>query len=364
MALYFSLVRGKHVFAGLCMGLALLSRLTFAPLLVLLLIPRSRSEWLGQVGKVCLGLVPAALVLAWLYWLAPENFIVNNLTYHLQRTRLDEDGIADNKRHIFMGLIGLKYCVGGGGRQFMLLLVATLASFWCAPRRRFEHTILVSSAALYCILHFIPSPTYVQYFFVVLVLAVAPAAHVLVSAADRILKRFAAPRIAAFSLAFAIVAFGWLGSLDFYRYLVNGERVIGVGRLFSESWRIQVPSVIAKAIDTANTARKPVYVSWPGYLLESESKALPGTENNFGVGWANNQGVRGRHAAERRVLGRDGILKAYDSGIIDRVVLFVGRGVHNTLGDTLVEKGARRAVIYPGIDLYERPEPAALLNAK
>lgn len=355
-ALYSSLVRGRHAVAGFCMGLCILSRLTFGPLALLLVIPRTPRLLLQQGFAVCSGMLPAVALAGWWYGLSPENFILDNVTYHFQRTRLDEDGIADNKNHILLALLGLRYCVGGGGRQFCLLLLGAAASLGCAVRAGFEHKILVGSAALFFLLSFIPSPTYVQYFCVVVPLVAGPVAHALLAACDWLQGHLKYRWTALTASLVSIGCFVWLGSLDMYRYLYSGEKVIGVGGPNHRAWRLDIPGQVARTIDGLNRQNKPVYVSWPGYLLEGSSRALPGTENNFGVGWANNAGLEGAEAEARRVLGRTGIAAAYERGTIDVVALFLGRGRRNGLQELIEPHGAQKVEGYNGIVFYARSE--------
>jgi 4-amino-4-deoxy-L-arabinose transferase-like glycosyltransferase len=362
LALYSSLVSRRYALAGLCMGLCIISRLTFGPLAILLFIPRSREAFLPQLLRVSMGMLPAAALTGWWYGLSPDNFILDNIGYHFQRSRLDEDGIADNKNHVFLALLGIKYCVGGGGRQFCLFLLGGVASIFCKARGRFEHRILVTSAAMFFVLNFIPSPTYVQYFCVVAALAAAPSAHCFLSACDWIRARTGIRYAAAVSAVLGILFFSWLGSLDMYRFLFSGEKVIGVGGPNHNAWRLHVPSEIAQKIDNLNTHNKPVYVSWPGYLLEARSPALPGTENNFGVGWANNLGLEGEEARARRVLGRTEIADAIGDKRVDVVALFLGRGRKNGLEDLIEPHGVRRVENYKGIVLYSRNASQSVIH--
>jgi hypothetical protein len=354
LALYFSLVRERHQMAGLCMGLCVLTRLTFAPMALLLIIPRSKEGMVRQMCNVCLGMAPALVLAAWWYGLSPENFVINNLGYHFQRTRLDEEGIANNKHHVLMSLLGVRYCIGGGGRQFCVLLFSAMASLLCAVQKTFEHRILVASAVLFFALSFIPSPTYVQYFCVVATLLAAPAAHCIVTAGDWIRNRSGIAYYSTAGIACFIIIFAWLGSLDMYRYLLSGEKVIGVGAPNHMAWRLGVAREVAAKIDQLNSSNKPVYVSWPGYLVEARSAALAGTENNFGVGWASDKGLKGDKAKALRVLGKKGVAAAFADRSVDVITLFVGRGRKNSLEDAIQNSGARKVENYKEIIFYTR----------
>jgi hypothetical protein len=221
-------------------------------------------------------------------------------------------------------------------------------------RASFEHRVLLASALLFFALNFVPSPTYVQYFCVVAVLLAAPAAHSLAILCDYVRYRASSGVYAAVAMGLMILLFAWLGSLDMYRYLFSGEKVIGVGGPNHRAWRLEVPSEVAAKIDQLNPASKPVYVSWPGYLIEARSVALAGTENNFGVGWANNLGLEGEQARERRVLGRTEIADAFSDQAIDVVALFVGRGRKNGLEDLIQNSGAKKVENHKGILFYTR----------
>jgi hypothetical protein len=220
--------------------------------------------------------------------------------------------------------------------------------------------LLLACIGVFFGLNFVPSPTYVQYFSVVAVLAAAPAAQFFLHLANRVASRVAPPQRLRFAIASAslliLVCFCFLGVKDFQRFLVTGEKVIGVGAPNHKSWRIAAISKAARRIDELNVNKKPVYVSWPGYMLEASSIPLAGTENNFGVGWANARAFSEVEEQSRRVMSRRGIVKAFSSGEIELVVLFLGRGRSTELEKEIRELGAKRVEATGGISFFMKDQ--------
>jgi hypothetical protein len=352
-ALYVFLVKRRFFLAGVLIGLCGLTRFTFAPLAVLFFVPIYKGQFRRQCGSVALGLCPAALVVGLFFLLSPTNFFDDNFTYHLQRTKLDEEGIESNKRYVLLSLLGIRDCIGGGGRQFCFLLLGAFASVWSSPQAVAAHRVLLLCAGLFGILNFIPSPTYVQYFSVLAVLTVAPAAHALERLCEKVCGR-GARAWGVLGALLCVVLFCSLGTRDFKRFLITGEKVIGVGAPNHRSWRIEAVRRAGRRIDQLNGSGKPVYVSWPGYLIEAVSTPLPGSENNFGVGWANVRDFSESEEVSRRIASRRTIVKAFALGEIDLVVLFLGRGRTSELQKQIQTHGAKKIDSMGGIAFFRR----------
>lgn len=356
---YFFAVKRSYFLSGLLIGLCVITRLTFLPLLIILAIPGARDlrGYLVQLRGVLLGLLPVAAVTA-LFIFSGSNLVENVFTYHLERTRLSDVQLAANKRYIMLSLLGVRDCFGGGGRQFAMLLLGGLISFYVSARDSRVHTIVLSSAVMFAVISFLPAPTYVQYFSVVGVLLVAPLVHAVLSLGEAFARRCVTQRAVCVAhvlcVSGVLVLYLGAGVPDFYRFLVSGDRVIGVGDRNRKAWTISAMSEVAKRIDKLNTSGSPVFSSWPGYLLESKSEALEGTENHFGVAWASSKQMSRERAAGLRVLSRQHIPEAFDEGRFDAAVLFVGRDRTSPLGQELYAHGMVKAEEYRGIHFLTR----------
>lgn len=361
-ALYYFSAKRAFVLAGLLLGLCIVTRFTFAPLALVFLVPLTwnRASYTRQLGLGALGMVPSGLlVLSFLYLNAP-NFIDNVYSYHLERTRLSEEQLVANKEHIFLALIGIKDCIGGGEWQFPMLLLGALASCFFSARDRQVHFLLLLSAVLFSAVSFVPSPTYVQYFSVAAVLLVPATAQFFYSVSYFIGQRFryatVRPLVTGLCIVLSLGVYVRLGYADFYRFFVSGERVIGVGDLNRHGWRMSFVSWVSQRIDELNSSGQPVFSNWPGYFLESKARALPGTENHFGHGWATYKRFSRERAQELKVASRAHVLEDLEDQRFDAAVVFVGRYRSSSLVRALTTRGMQEHEERLGVRFLTRGE--------
>jgi len=341
LSLYFFIVRMKLFFAAVFMGACVATRFTFAPLCLLLFFPIGDRRYWRQLVSVMTGLAPLAVLLAIFIWLSGDNFIQDNFTYHTQRSRLNPEGVTANKLAILTSLLSLSECIGGGGPQFLLLLVGGFSSLFYRASSAFGHRVLLLAALVFAGTSFIPTPTYVQYFCVVALLLLPPTAHTALRTIELINFRTRS-RLTTLTLS-AVLAIGYLyaSGSDFYRFLLTGDKVIGVGAPHHHSWRLASVSKVSQRIDQLNLNHKPVYAAWTGYLLESASVALLGTENSFGVNWAEAQDFSDEDAQKLRIKSHRSILSSFQNNEIDLAILITRREKESALSEQLINSGGK-----------------------
>ena len=242
--------RPRWLVAGLLVGLAVDTRLVFAaaiPAFALLAVRRRALPPFG--GGLAVGLVPSAVFLA----VSPHAFVFDNLRYHGEKTSHGLVGEPVQKLRIAANLIGFGSADHALGGQFALLLVASVAALWLL-RGRFAAALAVSLG----IASFLPTPTYVQYFSVVVpylvLLAVELAAR---------WPRAVLAGVAAYAAA-GVVA------------LVHD---VQTEPLLKPS--IRSVERVSDAVEARTRPGETVLAGWPGYLFGTHAEAVSGYTNQF-----------------------------------------------------------------------------------
>lgn len=353
--------RGSAGRAAFWIGMSALTRATMAPAALLLLLPLSpdRGAYLHQLRSILRGAAIPCLIALLFFALDPFNFWQGNLGYHLERTGFSERYIANQRWIIFKGLFGGKLGVGVGGAQFGVLVLGALFSVVFCWRKGVRYCVFPVLAMVLAGVNFLPEPTYTQYFSVVAFLlvpaAVAGFYMLLIEAAARFPASFR-PVSSAFG-AVLLIVFALFGKEDATRFLETGESVAGVGRFSEDSWRIGTMREVARVVDAANTAGKPVLSSWPGYLVESRSRALAGTENHFAFTWVAANSFSPKQQTERHVASRERAVQAFTDGEVDITVAYAGPKRSQSLLAALRARGAKHVAEVGWVEIVGRGKP-------
>lgn len=360
LALYLGLIRKRTGWAAFCMGLCVLTRLTYAPLGLLLLIPTGQTwaEYRRQLMSLVFGVIPSVALAGLFYIGDPFNFFQDNWVYHQQRSNLSDAIFARKRWRLTNVLFGFKKGAGMGGDQVLMLGIAALFG----ALRSLRTVVLWWPYALVVVVLFaislLPEPAYLQYFspFVMLLVPFSASGLVRLSqgVSSVLLKgRFQGVLIVVLIIT-SVALYSLEGQKDFTRFLITGDDVIGVGTHNSRAWRLGFVSKVSKLIDENNSSGKPVFASWPGYLLETDSDALSGTENQFGHTWASYQSMSDEEQEQRHIMSRKRVLASYVSGSFDVYALFIGKGRTTPLERAVRKQGAKRLRIIEGFSLYGR----------
>jgi len=252
----FALVDGRPrsaraVFAaGALAALAVDVRLVFLAAVPALAVA-ARDRIAPFAGGFLAGLVPSIVLFA----LAPRQFVFDNLGYHLAK---DSGGLGDElaqKARTIENLVGLGKADHLAGLQVGLLLVAAVAA--AVLLRRLP--LALWSALLLALGCLAPSPTYAQYFCVVVPFAV-------LGVLEAWPGRLPAVLVAAAS------AYALAGALD-----------VGRQRAWDPVAKPSIASVqaVAREVQRLSRPNERVLSSWPGYLFGTHARAEPGYTNHF-----------------------------------------------------------------------------------
>jgi hypothetical protein len=271
-------LRPRWLAAGLLLGLAVDTRLVFAAAIPAFAVLAARRRGLSALaGGLALGLVPSAVFLA----LSPHAFVFDNLRYHGEKTSHGLVGEPVQKARTAANLVGLGSADHALGLQFALLLAGAAAALWLL-RRRLPFAAAVGASL--GIASFLPTPTYVQYFCVVvpyLVLTVV---------------ELAASRAGAIALAAGLAVYAGAGAVAF-AHDVRTEPLL----------KPSVRSVerVSDALQSRTHPGEEVLSGWPGYLFGTHADAVPGYTNQFAPAAAAK--VSPREAARVHVLSEQEI---------------------------------------------------------
>jgi hypothetical protein len=242
--------RPRWLAAGLLVGLAVDTRLVFAaaiPAFAVLAVRRRAVSPFG--GGLAAGLVPSVVFLA----LSPHAFVFDNLRYHGEKTSHGLIGEPVQKLRIAGNLVGFGSADHALGVQFALLLVASTAALWLL-RGRFAVALAVSLG----VASFLPTPTYVQYFCVVV--------PYLVLLAVELAARW--PRVALVGLS---------------AYAAAGAVALAHDVQTSPLLKPSIRSVerVSGAVEARTRPGETVLAGWPGYLFGTHAQAVSGYTNQF-----------------------------------------------------------------------------------
>jgi 4-amino-4-deoxy-L-arabinose transferase-like glycosyltransferase len=242
--------RPRWLVAGLLVGLAVDTRLVFAaaiPAFAVLAVRRRALPPFG--GGLAAGLVPSVVFLA----LSPHTFVSDNLRYHGEKTSHGLIGEPVQKLRTAANLVGFGSVDHALGVQFALLVVASAAALWLL-RGRFAAALAVSLG----VASFLPTPTYVQYFCVVV--------PYLVLLAVEVAARW--PRVALAAVA---------------AYAAAGAVALAHDVQTSPLLKPSIGSVerVSDAVQNRTRPGETVLAGWPGYLFGTHANAVSGYTNQF-----------------------------------------------------------------------------------
>ncbi len=239
---------GRWFGAGLLVGLAVDTRLLLLAVAVVFVFAARRR--LGRyVTGLVVGLMPSLVLLA----ISPRAFWFDNVRYHSLKSPSGLVGNAHQKAQTAATLLGFEPTDRALGIQFgLLVLAAALALFW-----RRHLSLALAIAIVLGIVSFLPTPSYVQYFSLLV-------PFLLVGAVE---LRPPPALLAAFGVAFLVPA-AWA-----VRDLVSYDPVLrpSLGSIHDVSARV----------DALSRPNERVLSSWPGYLVGTHAWALPDYTNQF-----------------------------------------------------------------------------------
>lgn len=265
--------RWAWIGAGAALALAVDTRLIFVaavPPFVWAALRDRSGRWFERLaplaGGFALGILPAVGFFA----NDPRRFFFDNL--QAQGTRSSEGLVGDlpQKARVAANLLGFGQTEGVVGPQFLLLVLAAaagVAAVWIARRR-------VSLAVLLAVFlgaaSFMPTPTYPQYFCIVIPFLIVAALEVVEGVPGRVDRDLGL--VLRVLVGAGVAAYVGLAAIDVVRYARTH-------RTFDA--RISTVERVSAIVDANTRPGEEVLASWPGYLFGSHARPVPGLENDF-----------------------------------------------------------------------------------
>ncbi len=281
----------RYILSGLLLGLAVDTRLFFLAVVpVFLLVLRCDEESkpetrLRRQGWLLLGVVIGLLPNLWFLAVSPDTYVFNNIGYHAMRTGGGVLGFLEQKLLIVLELIGAWKAWGHVSLQLPILLFANCYYLLLAWRLGKRLSFAFYIAAVLSVISLLPTPTFVQYFCVVVPFLIVNGLlviHWLDEATSVGIARDGLKLLA----ALIVVIYVLVAPIGINQFLappapdpLTGER--------GGEWDIETNRIIAAQIDACTDPGEPVMTWWPGYLLESGASIFPKMENHFGLRVAN-----------------------------------------------------------------------------
>lgn len=249
----------RFIAAGAFLGLAIDTRLVAAAVLpvfaVASLSARRLNAFAAGVGAA---LVPSVV----LFTLGPHAFAFDNIRYHALKSSGGLVGDFHEKGQTIATVLGLEPTDRALGIQFLLLVVACALVIALRPHRPRSALTLATAAAL-GIASLLPTPTYVQYFSIVVPFLAIAGAEIVAIAGGRVARLALAAGLCVYAGAAVVAA----------RHFVQHDALL---RPSLESVR-----EVAAKVDAESKPGEQVLSAWPGYFFGTHAWALPDYTNQF-----------------------------------------------------------------------------------
>ena len=265
-------------FVGVIYGLLGLTRLHFLTLFPLILFHvyvRQKGLNFKNLLAISLGSLLALTPSVYYFIISPQNFIFDNLTYHLVRSQTPLEAEFLTKLSSFSKILGFSLSQQVFKTQmfitFFIPLLFGVYSFFSSLRKKIIYFPILY-AIFITILNLIPTPTYLQYHSCIIIFIILMSIDLIKFQNNNLIKSF-------------VIILLLFTNLYYYKdslkaYLITGHNVIGITGQDPEVWSIHFIEKINNHVNMLETDGYLVSI-WPGHALNSKHPFLPGTENPF-----------------------------------------------------------------------------------
>ncbi|HIB67358.1 MAG TPA: hypothetical protein EYO33_20200 [Phycisphaerales bacterium] len=304
--------------SGFLFALSIDARLLMAAVLpVFLYATRREKQWMGWLLGCGLGLSLNLVLLL----KNPQNFWFNNLGFHAMRTTGGLVGGFDQKLSVLSKMLAIQGADGSMSIQLLVMGLCTVLLAACSPSR--EYRVAIFSILALAGVSVLPTPTFSQYFSTLipfLVLCTVGLIDRCQKSADVVSQALGRVMIGA-GLVCVLV-----GGIDLAHYCGISTPWQTYGAELNQAWKISGVQEVSRSINRHSQPGDVVYASWPGYLIETYTVPLPGTEMDY----PRFLGLGLRMSAEQRtryhILSKPETLQQIREGKTTMVVNGIGRG--------------------------------------
>jgi hypothetical protein len=284
-----------------------------------------------------------------------DAFLFGNLGYHAVRnTAGGLVGDWAQKGAMLAELLNLR-SAGGETITFQVPLLLALNAYYVVlvARRRAQLNIPLLASVFLAIALVLPTPTYTQYFVVLLPFVIINGVHaidVLLNDASNTsniaLRDHFRTALGVFLAGYALVV-----PVVIYKYVAwLGPTVPGLYKVDPHDWSLPAIRAVSGAIERSNQTGQQVLAFWPGYLVETHAAPVTGMENTswlMVVNEAESTREHPRIASQRSV---DMALAQHEPDVVVLGVLTPER-----YRDLVLADGYALADNVRGVELLKRP---------
>ncbi len=248
--------------AGLALGIGIDTRLLLVgavPAFLVYLLFRSAGR-ARLVASFTVGLAVGVLPSAGAFAVGPTAFRFDNLGAEAFRSSGGLVGDMSQKAKTIANLFGYGATDHWAAAQFVLLVLFAVAAVATTAWGKPSLSVLV--VLFMAITSLLPTPAYTQYFAVII-----PILIVTCLGCSRIQNRFMTAGISS-----AIIIYVLAGAYDYKAYL-GPNHFAGAD--------ISAVEGVATVIQAHTVSGEEIMVSWPGYLVGTHARAVPGFEDHF-----------------------------------------------------------------------------------
>lgn len=282
VALWDASDRRRLALSGLLLGLSIDTRLYIAaviPILVFCIyfhrtaLPKLATSYGWFFGGLAVGLAPNMFFALH----DPASYVFDNLGYHALRSGEGLVGGYHQKIGMLLKIMGLYPTPEGYGWPFGLLVLLNILSFTLHRKlpgpRGWPATYLAATLILTSLL---PTPALYQYFCV--------AVPFLIVGAVAFAWKYAFSTVRIATIMILLILYISPMPFELSRYLSNGVGVIGIYSAENAiNYRMNSVRQVSTEIDRQTRPGESVLSLWPGYLVESRARCLPGMESHVGL---------------------------------------------------------------------------------
>ncbi len=359
----------KSAIAGFVFGLTVNSRLFFSAALPLfyahlLFSQGTYTQRWRHVAWFTFGGAVTAIPLLYFIISDFETFWFNNMGYHLIRSNRTTESALQGKLVVLRSIMGLRDSKAFDGYQFLMLILFSAAGTFLAFRHRIakdpartshqlKFGLALPIAFVLGIVSFLPTPSYIQYFSVVVpflcVSTTQTVAHLWNNFAR---KGTSTVRVAFIGIGLAILVIYTLPfSADLERYTRSGVGVIGISNPRLAPFRtVQSFDSLIPELENSVPPDTRVVATWPGYIVGSSLRMLSGLENDFGLSVAGR--LSNQEKKRFRILTYQDMCRAVRTESHLAVILPESQGSPKCLRSALRELGYSRQAQHNDLEIF------------
>ena len=309
---------------------------------------RRLSQWLLGFA---VGLVPTLFFTA----INLDAFVFGNLGYHAARN--SAGGLVGDwaqKGAMLAELLNLR-SAGGETITFQVPLLLALNAYYVVliARRRAQLNIPLLASVFVAIALVLPTPTYSQYFVVLLPFVIINGVHAIALVHHDASKVSSLALHDHFRTALGVFLAGYalVVPVVIYKYVSwLGPTVPGLYKVDPHDWSLPAIRAVSGAIERSNPPGEQVLAFWPGYLVETHAAPVTGMENTSWMMLSSDVGTareRPKIASQRSV---EMALALHEPGVVVLGVL-----TPDGYRDLVLADGYALADNVRGVELLKRP---------